>query len=134
MRTKKNYYLLSLLLIPTMFVIYQIGTNSTPEPGQLKQIQEKVTPVDGDSLPLEKVEKFNNEFVIFFSGNMTEPTTQKLFFDQHKNIIYLGEGNFPGVVVVKIEHDTERILNNLKGKDYIDLIIKNQEGLDCHSN
>ncbi len=132
MRNKKNYYLLSLLLVPLVFVIYQTARKTVVQP-TVPSLSEEMRKED---IPesLEEVTKYKDEYVIFFSGNMVELETRKLFFNQHKNIKYLGEGNFPGVTLVKIERDVEQTLSYLKEKDYIDLIIKNQDGLDCHTN
>ncbi|MCP4297538.1 MAG: hypothetical protein GY786_18220 [Proteobacteria bacterium] len=132
MRTKKNYFLLSLLLVPLAFVIYQTVGKTVDQPtvpGSSEEMRKKDNPES-----LEEVTKYKDEYVIFFSGNMVELATRKLFFNQHKNIKYLGEGNFPGVTLVKIESDVEGTLSSLKEKDYIDLIIKNQDGLDCHNS
>jgi hypothetical protein len=120
------------LLIPILFLIYQSSSND----GQKSDILKQELPGDKEGKLVSPLltEKYKDEFVIFFSGNMAEPETQKLFFDQHKDIRYLAKGNFPGVIVVKIERDVQETLNYLKGKDYIDLIIKNQDGLECHTN
>jgi len=135
--SKKSTILLSLLIIPLAMVVIQ-KLNSSPQATPEKvENQATLTPVTQPSVANKTgnaEDIYQGQYVIFFSGNMAEATTQKLFFDEHQNVQYLGEGNFPGVSVVRIDNKVEETLTYLKGKDYIDLIIKNQDGLDCHTN
>ena len=136
MKSKKSILLLSLLIIPLVTVLYQkIGTKQeyVEKTAIASQVKTEVVKPELKASSAT-TEKYKDEFIIFFSGNMADPTTQQLFYDEHENVQYLGEGNFPGVSVVKIEKDVEETLDVLKQKDYIDLVIKNQDGLDCHTN
>jgi len=133
---KNNLFLklTPVVLIPLIALLYILLTD--PSDTSTLSSSTKTTSKENSTKGSENKaasKKYEDEFVIFFSQNMAEKTAQKLFFDEHKNVIWLQNGNFPGVAVVKIKVDQKETIAMLKEKDYIDLIIPNQEGLECHS-
>lgn len=119
-----------LMLFPHTETVVQ-ETNSRPEIAALLQTTSKKANAKTKTPPKKKYE---NEYVIFFSPQMADKTLQKKFLQQYKNVLWLQDGNFPEVVVVKIPSEMKKTVKLLRNRhDEIDLIIPNQAGLECHS-